>query len=495
MTSVRTLRRPDAAAVRELDDRALIARVTGGDREAFEALYVRYGDRIFGFCERILGSRHEAADATQETFVKLLQRLPTLDVRHGTVQPYLYTMARNVCYDVLRASRRQDLCEDVPDDAHARMRGPVAVEDDPERAVLHDAHVREIREAHGRLPERYREVLALREISEFSYDQIGEIMGLNRNAVAQLISRARLHFRDELRGTAASSVCLRGEECRRATAMLSQRHDRVIAKAADEEWLADHLMRCSSCRVAREALADAGRSYRLLAPAGSLAALKLFAEDAWASGRVSASTAPRSRSGVRRAGASMVLAVAGVLLVAGATAPGVREPGPVVEPSASVSDAAASRSSVARRAPAAERHGRPRTRRVAQEDRPRTAVPSVVIPHSRSAATQPAASAPLVRAPQAEARPHRRAVGELDASTEGIPVPRPPEPAPEPEPEPAPDTPAPVAPPSPTDPAGGDDGATDSAPACDPATTRCDDAARPDPVPGGPAPSPTAPQP
>jgi hypothetical protein len=407
------------------------------------------------------------------------------------VQPYLYTMARNVCYDVLRASRRHDLCEDVPDAAQARVREPVAVEDDPERAVLHDAHVREIREAHGRLPERYREVLALREISEFSYDQIGEILGLKRNAVAQLISRARLRFRDELRGTAASSVCLRGEECRRATAMLSQRHDRVIAKSADEEWLADHLARCSSCRVAREALADAGRSYRLLAPVGSLAALKLFAEDAWASGRAPASGGLRSRRGVRRIGATAVLAVSGMLLVAGSTAPGVREPGPLVDPSASVSDAAASRAPVARRAPAAGRPDPPRARPAATDAEPVAVAPTQAFPPARSAAARPVAPTPPAGAPRAKTRPHRRVVGELGPATQGIPVLRPPDPAPQP--EPAADTPAPVTVPPPTDPAG--DATTEPAPTCDSAATRCDGATPPDPLPGGPAPAPTPPRP
>ena len=50
------------------------------------------------------------------------------------------------------------------------------------------------------LPERQREVLALKELEDLSYDEIAEIMGMNRNSVAQLISRARINLRSALQG-------------------------------------------------------------------------------------------------------------------------------------------------------------------------------------------------------------------------------------------------------------------------------------------------------
>jgi RNA polymerase sigma factor (sigma-70 family) len=437
---------------RNVDDHVLVGRVVAGDRRAFEALYGRYGDRIFGYCERILGSPHEAADAAQDTFVKLLQKLPTLDVRHGTVQPYLFAIARNVCFDMMRSGRRHDLCEDVPDDAHARMSGPVAVEDDPERAVLHEASVREIRQAHDRLPDRYREVLALREISGFSYDEIGETMGLNRNAVAQLILRARLRLRDELHGTAAASVCLQSRECRRATEILSRRHDRHVLEKGEREWVAAHLAGCSSCKVAREALAEAGRSYRMLGPAIPLVALS--ADDAWArsglQATTGASTAPVATAGVRAAAAAVVLAVATLLLLPGAPAPGVRQAQPLVEAAAPVRHDAAA----APRAVRPYRTPARRSRRRAERQPPASSVPPAPIPAAAPAASEPAASEPAA-GPRPARPPQRRRVAEVAETVARLgpaqpagtvpDAPAPPEgEAPSPAPIPLPPTPAPA---------------------------------------------------
>ena len=73
------------------------------------------------------------------------------------------------------------------------------LEEDPERAALLGAQQVEVRDANMRLAPRQRMVLALRELEDRSYAEIGEILGMNENAVAQLISRARIRLREELR--------------------------------------------------------------------------------------------------------------------------------------------------------------------------------------------------------------------------------------------------------------------------------------------------------
>src|SRR5436305_1295581 len=124
----------------------------------------------------------------------------------------------------------------------------------------------DVRDANGRLPERQREVLALRELEELSYDEIAEIMEMNRNAVAQLISRARIKLRDELRGTALASIAVSSPDCERALALIAMRQDRQLDDAGDRAWLAQHLADCDTCRVAQEAIQEAGISYRAWLP-------------------------------------------------------------------------------------------------------------------------------------------------------------------------------------------------------------------------------------
>ena len=96
----------------------------------------------------------------------------------------------------------------------------------------------EIGEASLQLPERQREVLALRDLEELSYDEIGKIMEVNGNTVAQLISRARINLCDEMRGTSLAAVVAPSAECERALPLIATRDDGQLEPASDDAaWL------------------------------------------------------------------------------------------------------------------------------------------------------------------------------------------------------------------------------------------------------------------
>jgi RNA polymerase sigma-70 factor, ECF subfamily len=261
-----------ATSLSAADEAALARRAAAGDGEAFATLYERYAGRTLNLCYRILGSRDDAADATQEAFVSVLRRLPKLEGRDLAFGSYVFTSARNACYDLIERRKRTEPSDDIPEHATPVGGGgtgadPGDPEDDPERNVLLEARTEEIRAANLTLPERQREVLALKELEELSYDEIAEIMGMNRNSVAQLISRARINLRDALRGSALVAIAPASPECERATPLISSAQDgQLDSDSADAEWLADHLITCEVCRARREAMEEAGVSYRAWLP-------------------------------------------------------------------------------------------------------------------------------------------------------------------------------------------------------------------------------------
>ena len=110
-------------------------------------------------------------------------------------------------------------------------------EEDPERKALVEGQQEQVRAAHARLPERQREVLVLRELEEMSYDEIAAIMEMNRNSVAQLISRARIKLRDELRGEALASIATSSPECEKALPLIAMRDDGQLSDPLDLAWL------------------------------------------------------------------------------------------------------------------------------------------------------------------------------------------------------------------------------------------------------------------
>jgi RNA polymerase sigma factor (sigma-70 family) len=259
----------------EAEEARLARAAAAGDGEAFATLYERYATRAYNLALRLSGSADDAADAVQEAFLNVMRRVGEIEAeRELAFGSYLFTATRNATYDLLKSQRRARPSDAIPESAVPLGAGagglgldPGDPEDDPGRSVLLASQQEEVRAANARLPERQREALALRELEEMSYDEIAATMEMNRNSVAQLISRARINLRDELRGTALASVATGSPECERALPLIAARDDAQLdPDSADAAWLAAHLPGCETCRVATEAMHDAGVSYRAWVP-------------------------------------------------------------------------------------------------------------------------------------------------------------------------------------------------------------------------------------
>jgi RNA polymerase sigma factor (sigma-70 family) len=377
-----------------LQDEDLARRAAAGDGVAFAELYDRYERRAYNLCYRITGSADDAADATQETFLRVLERLPRLRDRELNFAAYVMTAARNASYDAIGRRKRSTPTSELPE---------VALADDhelPERAALREAHQEQIRVANLSLPPRQREVLALRELEELSYGEVAQIMGMNQNSVAQLISRARINLRDGLRQTALGSVASASPDCDRALPLLASHQDGLL----EDPWLVEHLLECGACRVRLEAMEEAGVAYRqwlLLVPA-----LWLRGSTAEAAARVSSGWS-RTRGRRLRVVAGAAAAVLLVLATAGIAQSPTREPAlaPVADPVVPVADVAPK--PIERRARPAKdprvRAKAPRKVETTKEPKP----VSTAAPEPEPVVTAQVVAAPEPVAPKARPRPRR----------------------------------------------------------------------------------------
>ena len=263
------------AMAREADDPRLRAeearlarRAADGDGAAFAVLYDSYEQRIYTFCHRLVGNDADAADASQDAFVKVLQRLPKLGERELNFGAYQFTAARNASYDVIGKRKKAEAVEEIPEYGAQPVYGEQGdrLDLDPERAAMLGALQDQVRAANARLPERQREVLALRELEELSYDEIAAMMGMNRNSVAQLISRARIKLRDELRGSALAGLAAATPDDERAASLIAARMDGELTDEADREWLEEYLRDNERGRAMVECMLEAGTSYRAWLP-------------------------------------------------------------------------------------------------------------------------------------------------------------------------------------------------------------------------------------
>src|SRR5579862_6348658 len=172
-----------------------IARARTGNLEAWGELYREFAAPIFRFCRRSLPAREDAEDATTEIFMKLREKIGQYDSTRP-FQAWLYKVAANHCWDMLRRRRiRQDLETEGVEDMPLEHPDPSQLEKMVEESTNQD-----VRGALAKLPSRSRMALVLRYYSDMSYDEIADAIGVRRNFVGVVLLRARHQLREALAG-------------------------------------------------------------------------------------------------------------------------------------------------------------------------------------------------------------------------------------------------------------------------------------------------------
>jgi RNA polymerase sigma-70 factor (ECF subfamily) len=164
------------------DDRALVDAVLGGDRDAFNRVVELETAAVYRACLRILGQPHDAEDVTQESLVTAFRALGTYR-GEGSLRAWLLRIATRQAFR--RAGQRRPTAP-IESVAEARLADHGA---DPARAALAAERDSALREAVTRLPDRFREVVALRFFADLSLNEIAESTGRPLNTVKTHLRR------------------------------------------------------------------------------------------------------------------------------------------------------------------------------------------------------------------------------------------------------------------------------------------------------------------
>ena len=171
---------------------AIVRKVLGGDANAFETLVLEYEKNVYNIALRMTGNREDAADMTQEAFIKAYNSLQSFR-GDSKFSVWLYRIVSNVCLDFLRSkNRRPTVSLSVEDDDGEDTQLDVADESQSPELLLDRKLTREsVRRGLDSLPPDYRQILLLREIQGLSYDEIAQALGLEVGTVKSRIFRAR----------------------------------------------------------------------------------------------------------------------------------------------------------------------------------------------------------------------------------------------------------------------------------------------------------------
>lgn len=182
-------------------DYALLRRISEGDEPALTELLRRHQDRVYRLALRLLRQTQEAEDAAQEVFLKAYQNAGRFQPT-GTVAAWLNRITANHCLNLLRArkSRREVAWEELEGGLERGVEGFVADAHtpDPLAELTGQECAVHLQQALEALPEKQRQALVLKRFGDFSYQEIGAIMGLSAQAVDGLIKRARQNLRQKM---------------------------------------------------------------------------------------------------------------------------------------------------------------------------------------------------------------------------------------------------------------------------------------------------------
>ncbi len=171
----------------------LVSACLRGDRESFDEIVDRYQGPLYNAAFRITGSVEDAMDATQNAFVNAFEKLHTFDPKYRFFS-WIYRIAVNQSLNMV--DRRRDESEldgNFPSTAA-----------NPEAAYRRTEAAEQLEAALKQLDANHRTVIVLKHIEGFSYNEIGDLLGIHEKTVKSRLFTARRRLRSVLKNQGAT---------------------------------------------------------------------------------------------------------------------------------------------------------------------------------------------------------------------------------------------------------------------------------------------------
>jgi RNA polymerase sigma-70 factor (ECF subfamily) len=165
-----------------IDEKGIIDAFRAGDQFAFVTLYNRHKGHVYAFCLKMLLNEEMARDALQETFLRVFENRDRL-LKTDAFRSWLFTIARNQCFNTMRRDRRTVPLRDA-DSGPPASTTPATQLERSEQAALVNHFI-------GELKVEYREVLILREYQNMSYEEIAAVTRTTTSSVKSRLFKAR----------------------------------------------------------------------------------------------------------------------------------------------------------------------------------------------------------------------------------------------------------------------------------------------------------------
>jgi RNA polymerase sigma-70 factor (ECF subfamily) len=179
-----------------------------GDHPDFKTAALEHLDSLYGYAMALTRETSDAEDLVQETYLRATRAFGTL-VPDSNLKGWLFTIMRNVWLNQLRHSRSGPRFVGIAEEDEDRSDWLGLYSADPHLLLVKKIESEEVRAAIESLPRAYREVVILRDLEGFSYQEIANILECPAGTVMSRLGRAREKLRQalgSLRADAAAGV-------------------------------------------------------------------------------------------------------------------------------------------------------------------------------------------------------------------------------------------------------------------------------------------------
>lgn len=183
----RMARAPRTTPLEQADDRALVRAFLDGEPDAFEIIVRRHQRNVYQLCYRFAGNHEDAADWSQDVFVRIFKALPRFK-GDAALSTWMYRVCVNACLNRVASRRATGESLDAAREVAARGDGPFEQLLRLERATA-------VRAAVDKLPPKQRAAVVLRVYQQLSHEEIAEILESSVGAVKANFFHALGHLK------------------------------------------------------------------------------------------------------------------------------------------------------------------------------------------------------------------------------------------------------------------------------------------------------------
>jgi len=170
-----------------LNEQELIQKAKKGDEDCFETLILSCKTKAYNIAFRYMGNEEDALDVLQESFIKIYRHLDKFN-EHSRFDTWVYRIVVNTSNDLLRKNKKnqhEEILVEVAD--HEPGLEEMYIQNEESCYILHCLN---------QLPDDQKEMLILRDINGFAYDEIAEMLNCSMGTVKSRISRARQKLKE-----------------------------------------------------------------------------------------------------------------------------------------------------------------------------------------------------------------------------------------------------------------------------------------------------------